>query len=178
MRSPASAVERAIGFLVHAAAYIAGAVLVALMLLTAADVAGRAIFNAPITGVFDLTHFAVLTMVYLGLALCGFRGDHIAIEIVYQKLGQRTRRALDILTNLIGAALFGLIAWQAVAQAVIVREIDEASQLLNIPYYPFYWLLAAGSALFALVMLLRIVVPLEPSQAGRPTAGPDAETST
>ena len=154
--------ERLVGFLVQTAAFIAGAVLIALMLMTAADVAGRAIFNAPITGVFDLTHFAVLTMAYLGLALCGFRGDHIAIEIVYQKLGHRTRRVLDGLTNLLGAALFGLIAWQAIAQAVIVREIDEASQLLNIPFFPFYWLLAAGAALFALVMLLRIVVPLQP----------------
>lgn len=155
--------ERVVGFLVQAAAALAGAVLIALMLMTAADVGGRAVFNTPITGVFDLTHFAVLTMAYLGLALCGFRGDHIAIEILYQKLGRRTRRALDGLTNLLGAALFGLIAWQAVAQAVIVREIDEASQLLNIPFFPFYWLLAAGAALFALVMLLRIVVPQPPT---------------
>jgi len=161
-----------VGFLVQAAATLAGAVLIALMLMTAADVAGRAIFNAPITGVFDLTHFAVLTMAYLGLALCGFRGDHIAIEIVYQKLGQRARRVLDGLTNLLGAVLFGLIAWQAVAQAVIVREIDEASQLLNIPFFPFYWLLAAGAALFALVMLLRIVVPQQPA------AGADGQTES
>lgn len=171
MQSFAIVVERAVGFLVHAAAYIAGAVLVALMLLTAADVAGRAIFNTPITGVFDLTHFAVLTMVYLGLALCGFRGDHIAIEIVYQKLGHRTRRVLDGLTNLIGAALFGLIAWQAMAQAVIVREINEASQLLNVPFFPFYWLLAAGSALFALVMVVRIVVPAPSAGKSMPETG-------
>ena len=156
-------IERLTGLCVTAAAYAAGAVLVALMLLTAADVAGRAILNAPVTGVFDLTHFAVLTMVFLGLAFCGFRGDHIAIEILYNRFPPPLRRLLDALANLIGAALFAAIAWRAVAEADVVREIGEASQLLAVPFWPFYWLLAAGAALFAFVMLLRIVVPLPPA---------------
>lgn len=145
--------------LVTTAAYVAGAVLVALMLLTAADVAGRAILNEPITGVFDLTHFAVLTMAFLGLGYTGFLGEHISIEMLYQKMSRPVRRALDRLSNLMGAVLFGLIAWRAVVQADIVLRIGEASQLLNIPFYPFYWLLALGAALFAFVMLLRIFVP-------------------
>lgn len=156
---------RLTGGLVTAAAYVAGAVLVTLMILTAGDVAGRVFLNEPITGVFDLTHFAVLTMVFLGLGYCGFRGDHVAIELLYDRLGRRVQRVLDGLTNLIGAILFGLIAWRAVAEAGVVREIGEASQLLNIPFYPFYWLLAFGAALYAMVMLLRIFVPAPEADA-------------
>ena len=150
--------------LVTAAAYIAGAVLVALMLLTAADVAGRAILNEPITGVFDLTHFAVLTMAFLGLGYCGLLDEHISIEMLYQKMSRPVRQMLDRLSNLIGAVLFGLMAWRAVVQADLVGTIGEASQLLNIPFYPFYWLLALGAALFAIVMLLRIFVPAQDAE--------------
>ena len=48
-------------------AYIASVVLMLLMFITTADVVGRYFFNEPLTGVFDLTHFAVLIMVFFGL---------------------------------------------------------------------------------------------------------------
>ena len=72
---------------------------------------------------------------------------------------------LDRFINLIGCALFVVIAWRSYLQSDLVREIKESSQLLEIPYYPFYWLVAFGSLLFALVMGLRVFVP-EPESSG------------
>lgn len=163
----AHACSRVIEVMTIAAIWIAGAVLVLLMLLTVADVLAQELINEPITGVFDFTHFAVLSMVFLGFAYCGFRGDHVSIELVYGRLGPRVQSVLDRLTSLIGAGLFSLIAWRALVQADLVRELEEASNMLEIPFYPFYWLLAFGSALFALVMLLRVFVR-QPPQAASP----------
>ena len=151
-------VSRAVGILVTASAYIAGAVLVLLMFMTTADVVGRYFFNAPLTGVFDLTQFAVLIMTFLGFAYCAWRGAHVAIELLYNRLGRSVQRVLDPAINLIGCALFVLIAWRAVVQSVDVREFAEASQLLTIPFFPFYWVLAFGAGLMALVLALRIFV--------------------
>ena len=77
MNGNANKIVRATEIVTTASAYIAGAALVALMLLTTADVAGRYFFNSPIDGVFDLTHFVVAIMVFLGLSYCGFRGAHV-----------------------------------------------------------------------------------------------------
>ncbi|MEQ8699416.1 MAG: TRAP transporter small permease [Bauldia litoralis] len=151
--------HRAIRLAATAAAYVAGAVLFALMIGTTADVVGRAVFNFPLIGMFDLTHFAVLIMVFLGLAYCGYHGGHIVIELLFDRLGLRTRRRLVRCINLIGACLFAVLAWRAVVQSGTVRELDEASQLLELRKFPFYWLMAAGAGLFALVMLLRVFVP-------------------
>ena len=144
---------------VTAAAYVAGAVLVLLMLLTTADVAGRYFLNSPITGVFDLTHIAVLSMTFLGLAYCGFHEGHVSIELLYNLLGRRARAILDRATNLAGCILFLVIAWQSIIQSITVRELNESSQLMEIPLFPFYWLLAFGSVLFAFVMGLKVVFP-------------------
>jgi len=152
-------VVHATSVVVTFAAYLAGIVLLLLALLTTADVVGRYFFNAPIIGVFDLTHFSVLIMVFLGLGYCGFRGGHVAIELLYDRLNRRTARILDRLINLIGCILFVVIAWQSVVQSIDVKEYGEASQLLLIPYYPFYWLLALGALLFAWVMALRVAIP-------------------
>ena len=158
MRLDEKGIVRATEIVVTAAAYVAGVVLVLLMLLTTADVAGRYFFNSPITGVFDLTHFAVLIMTFLGLAYCGFRRGHVSIELLFDRFSRPVRRVLNRAINLVGAVLFTIIAWRSLVQSVDVRDFGEASQLVEIPFFPLYWLLAFGALLFAAVMALRVIV--------------------
>ncbi len=158
MRLDEKGIVRATEIVVTAAAYVAGVVRVLLMLLTTADVVGRYFFNSPITGVFDLTHFAVLIMTFLGLAYCGFRRGHVSIELLFDRFSRPVRRVLNRAINLAGAVLFTLIAWRSLVQSVDVRDFGEASQLVEIPFFPLYWLLAFGALLFAAVMALRVIV--------------------
>lgn len=158
MRLDEKGIVRATEIVVTAAAYVAGVVLVLLMLLTTADVAGRYFFNSPIVGVFDLTHFAVLIMTFLGLAYCGFRRGHVSIELLFDRFSRPVRRVLNRAINLVGAILFTIIAWRSLVQSVDVRDFGEASQLVEIPFFPLYWLLAFGALLFAAVMALRVFV--------------------
>ena len=156
-------IVRATRLLVKIAASVAGVTLLVLMLLTTADVAGRYFLNQPITGVFDITHFAVLVMVFLGLAYCEFENGHVAIDLFYNRLGPAAARILSRITSLLGAIFCGLIAWRTMVQSVDVKAFNEASQLVLIPFYPFYYVLAFGAALYALVMILRIFRPLPES---------------
>ena len=160
-------IVRATDVAATAAAYIAGVVLVLLMLLTTADVVGRYFFNSPLSGVFDLTHFAVSIMVYLGLAYCAVRGAHVVIELLYDKLPRVGRLLLDRATNIAGCILFGLISWRTAVQAVTVRDMGEASQMMELPLFPLYCLVAFGSALFAWVLGLKAFVSAEESDGDR-----------
>ncbi len=160
---------RATDFVSTATAYVAGFALILLMLLTTADVAGRYFFNSPINGVFDLTHFAVSIMVYFGLAYCAFLGAHVEIELLYDKLPRIAQRVLNRIINLAGCILFALIGWRTMVQSIDVREMGEASQMMEIPFFPLYCLVAFGSALFAWVLGLRVFVPEAESDAGTGT---------
>ena len=161
-----NSVVRATNVVTSAAAWVAGFVLIALMLLTTADVAGRYFFNSPINGVFDLTHFAVSIMTFLGLAYCGFRGSHVVIELLYDRLPPLGRRVLNRATNLAGCILFGLIGWRTAVQSIDVRDMGEASQMMEIPLFPLYYVVAFGSVLFAWVLGLRVFVPEPEGDAG------------
>jgi TRAP-type C4-dicarboxylate transport system permease small subunit len=163
----ADKIARATDAVASAAAYAAGATLILLMLLTTADVVGRYFFNSPINGVFDLTHFAVSIMVFLGLAYCGYRGGHVVIELLYDKLPPGARRVLNRAINLAGCVLFALIAWRTAVQSIDVRDMGEASQMMEIPLFPLYYMVAFGSGLFAWVMAFRIFVPEPESGAGK-----------
>ena len=160
-----SQLARAPDIVTSAAAGAAGVVLILLMLLTTADVVGRYFFNSPINGVFDLTHFAVSIITYLGLAYCGWRGAHVGIELLYDRLPTVARRVLNRATNLAGCTLFGLISWRTAVQSIDVREMGEASQMLEVPLYPLYYLVTFGSGLFAWVLGLRIFIPEPESDA-------------
>ena len=140
------------------AAYAAGVVLVLLMLLTVADVVGR-YFGSPINGVFDLTHFAVAIMVYLGLAYCGMRGAHVVIELLYDKLPRATQAPFNRVINLAGCVLFAVICWRTAVQSLDVREFGEASQMMELPLFPLYIVVSVGAGLFAWVMALRLFIP-------------------
>ncbi len=159
MSRPGNWLVRSTGLVTTVAAYAAGVVLFLLMLLTTADVIGRYFFNSPINGVFDLTHFAVATMAFLGLAYAGYRGAHVVIELLYDRLPTRFRCGVNGVINLAGCVLFGLIAWRTVVQSVDVRQMGEASQMMEIPFFPLYWLVAFGSGLFACLLGLRIFLP-------------------
>lgn len=161
------ALDRATDIITSAAAGVAGVVLVLLMLLTTADVAGRYFFDSPISGVFDLTHFAVSIMTYLGLAYCGYRGTHVVIELLYDRLPPAAQGVLDRLTNLAGCVLYALICWRTAVQAAEVREMGEASQMMEVPLFPLYCVVAFGSGLFAWVMGLRMFVPEPESESGK-----------
>ena len=151
---------RATNKTVTAAAAVAGVVLVALMLMTVADVVGRYFFNSPLNGVFDLTQFSVLIMTFLSFAYCGFRGAHVVIELLYDRIPKSAQFVVRRVSNAVGAVLFSVIAWRAIVQSVDVREFKEASQLLTIPYWPFYYVVAFGAALFAVVLVIKTIVDL------------------
>lgn len=167
MSARINAAARATDIVTSAAAGVAGLVLILLMLLTTADVAGRYFFNSPISGVFDLTHFAVSIMVYLGLAYCGWRGTHVVIELLYDRLPPAARRVLNRVINLAGCTLFGLISWRTAVQSIDIRDMGEASQMMEVPLFPLYYLVAFGSGLFAWVMGLRVFIPEAESGAGK-----------
>lgn len=159
MSSRKDILVRATDLVTSAAAWAAGVVLILLMLLTTADVAGRYFFNSPINGVFDLTHFAVSIMTYLALAYCGFRGAHVVIEMLYDKLPEVVRDVLDRVINLAGCLLFGVISWRTAVQSVDVRDMGEASQMMEVPFYPLYYLVVFGTGLFAWVLGLKAIYP-------------------
>ncbi|MEK9646149.1 MAG: TRAP transporter small permease [Alphaproteobacteria bacterium] len=155
-----SAVVRLAKLTTTASAAVAGAVLVTLMFMTVADVVGRYFFNHPLNGVFDLTQFSVLIMTFLSFAYCGYRGAHVVIELLYDRIPVAAQFVVRRLSNAAGAVLFAVVAWRAVVQSIDVRDFNETSQLLTIPYWPFYYVVAFGSALFALILLLRTFVDL------------------
>jgi TRAP-type transport system small permease protein len=150
-----------VGRATRALADLAGVVLLALMLLTAADVFMRYVFNAPISGVWDLTQAAMVLITFLGLAYCGYTGGHIVIDLLKDRLDERTLRALDVFVGVLSALIMLVIAWRSYVFMLDVSRTGAASMTLLMPFYPLVAVVAFGSLVFAVVLVYRAFRPVE-----------------
>jgi TRAP-type C4-dicarboxylate transport system permease small subunit len=131
---------------------LAGAAVVAMMLLTCADVVLR-LFRHPIPGTYEIIGFLGTVVVAFSLAYTSLEKGHIAVEILVEKLPRRIQAGIEVFVSLIGAALFALITWQCTVYAADLKQSGEVSLTLTMPIYPFIYGLAAGSGLLCLVLL-------------------------
>jgi TRAP-type C4-dicarboxylate transport system permease small subunit len=136
---------------------LSGAILFIMMMLTAADVALRYFFDMPIPGAYELTQFAMVVFVVGGLSCCGIKDDHISIDLIYKWLPGWAQTLSDCLAKCIGSLIIGLMAWQSFSHMKIVYDLDEKSQVLSIPAFPFYGITGLGIAFFALILISQFI---------------------
>ena len=139
---------------------LACAAVIAMMLLSAADVVLR-LFGKPIPGTYELVGFLGTIVVSFALAFTSMEKGHIAVEILVEKLPQRTQLAIEAFCNLIGALLFGVIAYQAILYALDFRKSGEVSATLQMPAYPFIFGIAIGCALLCLLLIADFIKSLQ-----------------
>ena len=115
---------------------IASVAVITMMLLSTADVVLR-LFVKPIPGAYELVGFIGTIVVSFALGFTSLEKGHIAVELLYRKLPQRTQLAIETFTNTVSFLFFGLITYQAFIYALDMRKSGEVSPTLQLPIYPF-----------------------------------------
>lgn len=134
-------------------ALASGAILLLLMCFIVLDVVLRYVFNAPFSSSKEITEFAMVLIVFLALAYCGWTGGHISVDLFEKVLDRHSLRWLPPVLSFAGAALFAVIAWRALLETI--ATLPQISNMLRMPHYPFRFAVAFGSAVFALVLLIQ-----------------------
>ncbi|RLC72698.1 MAG: TRAP transporter small permease [Chloroflexi bacterium] len=141
--------------LLCAAVHKAGLVsLFAMMVLTVGDVVGRYFFTKPILGTFELTEFMLAVLVFCSLGYTQVRKGHISIDVVVSRLPSRAQAIIDTLTYLGSLGLFSLVTWQSIINAIRLWRGHNVSGILGVPIYPFLIVVAVGSFLFCLALVI------------------------
>ncbi|GAA4344180.1 hypothetical protein GCM10023165_27150 [Variovorax defluvii] len=140
----------------RAAVNLAAILLFALMLLTFVDVAGRNLFNKPLTGASELTEILLALVIFLMLPQVARRNEHIVIDLIDQICSDRVRKALDIFACVLAAIMFGLIAWQCWILANRAMGYGDSTAALQIPVGPILYGLSVMAGIVAVASLLAI----------------------
>jgi TRAP-type C4-dicarboxylate transport system permease small subunit len=144
--------------------YIAAFMLAAMMFLAFVDtIFGRlgrlslinkhTDFFGPIIGGQEIAELFMLIMIIFGLALCASKQGHIRVDLIMQYLSKKANLGFDIFTYFISFTFYLFITWQAFQYGIDNLRDKSVTTILTISNSPFNFLLAAGSALTALVFL-------------------------
>ena len=132
--------------------WVAGTAIVAMMLLTCADVILR-YFRRPIPGTYELVCFLGAVAVAFAMAHTSVERGHVAVSIVVRLFPKRIQDLIESITGSFGFAFFALIAWQSVIYANDLRAYGEVSLTLQLPFYPFVYGIGFSAAAVCLVLL-------------------------
>jgi TRAP-type C4-dicarboxylate transport system permease small subunit len=138
-------------------ASVAGAVMLALVLLTASDVTGRYLFNAPITWSLEIGEYLLVFCVYFGMAYSVQTGAHISVELVYQRLSRRIQRNLDAAVSILVLVFWIVLLWQTSDMAIgyLQRNVKSETILATPLFYPML-LVVIGSFATCVQVILNI----------------------
>jgi len=131
-------------------AYVGAFALFGMMVLTMADVVGRYIFNAPILGVFELTEFMVLVLIFSFIGYTQSRKTHVSVDLLVAHLPKRIQANIDLFNHALCLVLMALITWMGIERAFEMKEAGEASPNLGVPDYPFIFFLVLGCAVMCI----------------------------
>lgn len=139
----------------------AGAVALAvMMLLTFVNVAGRRLLNSPIIGAVEMTELLMGLIVFFGIAYTTHGRNHVTVDIVTSHFPGRIREAFAVVAQILSGAFVVFVSWRLWIVANETVSDNLRTQVWELPFYPVAYLMAAGSTLMVLVLLVQILQSL------------------
>ena len=132
--------------------WLAGAAILAMMLLTFADVVLR-FFRHPIPGTYELVGLMGTVGASFALAYTTVKKGHIAVEFLTRRMSEKAQAVIAAGGELVSTLLFGILTWQSAVYALDLKRTGEVSLTIEMPVYPFVLSIAIGCCLVCLVLL-------------------------
>ena len=146
-----------VGWAVRLLTVLASIALAILLVATFAGVIMRYVFEAPILGGNEIIQMASVALVMLAMPAAAHSETHIRVDVFDSMLGRWGRAFGDLLSRGIAIFLLVMLAWRSWDKLLDAAEFGDATNMLRIPEWPFYGLLLAGSALYAIVLFLQTI---------------------
>lgn len=142
-------------------------------LLTFVSVILRYFFAWSIPDSYDFTRLLLGILIFWGIAVASYRGDHISVDLLWSTVPPWAQRAMDVFAALVTLVAMTVFTWMFAVKVIGTRADHVGTFDLRQPvwiYYAVAWI-GLGAAVLLLVMrTLRLVLAPERLATSAPPA--------
>ena len=138
----------------------AGISLLFMVVLIAVGVVLRFAFAMPILGINEIVQLNSVAVVMLALPWATSEGAHVRVDVLDRAIGRFGRFVGDVTSRVLSSFVLAVLVWRAALKALDALKYGDATNMLSLPIWPFYAILAAGIALCVVVLLGQLVAIL------------------
>ncbi len=148
---------------------ISGWLLIVIMLLLMIDIFGRGL-SRPVHGVSELAVFAMVAVVYLGIAQTEKKRGHVRVAAVISRLPARVRPLIEGAVYLLALLTGALVVWAVAVNAVSSFTSDEAvAGTVPLPVWPVKFVILAGCIFYWFQILFNAIEELQRARSNNST---------
>lgn len=138
--------------------WVGGGAMLAMVGIIVASVVMRYLLQQPMLGANELIQLTSVVLVMSALPYCTHQEGHIRVDILDRALGRWGRLVGDVLYRVLAIFVLGTLTHRAVLKAADTFRWSDATNMLSLPLWPFYAILAAGAFLCVLVFLTQLLL--------------------
>jgi C4-dicarboxylate transporter DctQ subunit len=155
---------------------IAIVALAVMVLLVTVDVIGRYFFSRPTYIADEVSGYALVAVIFLGLAYTQKLGKHVTSGILDTLLSPSKLRWLDLVTSILSLLFITYFAWNSATAAYESYVLQTTKQtILRTPYWIPQLFLPIGLSLFAFQLAVHVIKCINALQKTGATPGEVAE---
>jgi TRAP-type C4-dicarboxylate transport system permease small subunit len=138
----------------------AGVSLLFMVVLIAVGVVLRYAFAQPILGLNEIVQLTSVAVVMLALPWATAEGAHVRVDVLDNAIGRMGRYVGDLMSRALSVFVLGVLVWRSALKALDALNYGDATNMLGLPVWPFFAILALGMALCVFVLLVQIAALL------------------
>lgn len=152
MARPVDLAGRVLNALCRAFAIGSGITLILMALMSLTSIVGRALFDKPILGDYELVQMLSAVAVTMSLPFCQMIRGHIIVDFFTTALPARINKRLDIFASLVMAVAAFIFCWRITLGMIDLYGNGDSTMLLNLstwwgyaPMVPSFFLLGCAA---------------------------------
>lgn len=155
---------------------MAAGFLAVVTLLTFVSVILRYFLSTAIPDSFDFTRLLLGILIFWGMAVASYRGDHITVDLLWSAVGPRVQRGMDVFSALITLVAMTTFTWMFAEKVMGTRADNVGTFDLRQPvwiYYLIAWIGLACSIVLLVARTFRLIFRPERLAQATPTPSLD-----
>jgi TRAP-type C4-dicarboxylate transport system permease small subunit len=142
--------------------YLSSLFLIIIMIFIVLDVLARLLLSSPLAGVPEIVKFSIVLFLWLQITYLIHSGGLIRATLITDLGGPRLRWTVDLVSNLLGLAFFGLVLYFFYPELgkAFTRNSFEGEWPVRIPLWPIWGIINFGALMSSIEFLRRTIVTL------------------